>query len=216
MPLIIIEGGSVGEEQKTTNGLLPIGSEILLPRSQEVTGFEDQDTLSCPPSPNRVRQGHSQDMPAEGSIFDVSPYEPGFNMRPAGGGVQKPEIKQPPPSNYVSFNDPFFGAPIGFAQCHNTPGRIPQRQCQYITYRRTVTLVLTSRRRRQCSLREFHRTVFHGRLLKISYPFQNQTVLAYQPHSVLNASDFVESETSNAFDLRSPEDLFTDASDDLL
>ena len=61
-------------------------------------------------------------MPAEGSIFDVSPYEPGFNMRPAGGGVQQPEIKQPPPSNYVSFNDPFFGAPIAFAQCHNTPG----------------------------------------------------------------------------------------------
>ena len=49
-----------------------------------------------------------------------------------------------------------------------------------------------------------------------SYPFQSQTVLAYQPHSVLNASDFVESETSNAFDLRSPEDLFTDTPDDLL
>ena len=48
------------------------------------------------------------------------------------------------------------------------------------------------------------------------YPFQSQTVLAYQPHSVLNASDFVESETSNAFYLRSPEDLFTDAPDDLL
>ena len=48
------------------------------------------------------------------------------------------------------------------------------------------------------------------------YPFQSHTVLAYQPHSVLNASDFVESETSNAFDLRSPEDLFTDAADDLL
>ena len=87
-----------------------------------MTGFEDQDALSCPLSPNRVRQGHSQDMPAEGSIFDVSPDVPGFNMRPAGGGVQPPEITQPPPSNYVSFNDPFFGAPIAFAQCHNTPG----------------------------------------------------------------------------------------------
>ena len=114
MPLIIIEGGLVVEEPKTTDGLLPIGSEV--------TGFEDQDALSCPLSPNRVRQGHSQDMPAEGSIFDVSPYEPGFNMRPAGGGVQQPEITQPPPLNYVSFNDPFFGAPIAFAQCHNTPG----------------------------------------------------------------------------------------------
>ena len=122
MPLIIIENSSVVEKPKTTDGLLPIGSEILLPRSPEVTGFEDQDALSCPLSPNRVRQGHSHDMPAEGSILDISPYEPGFNMRPAGGGVQPPEITQPPPSNYVSFNDPYFGAPISFAQCHNTPG----------------------------------------------------------------------------------------------
>ena len=122
MPLIIIENSSVVEKPKTTDGLLPIGSEILLPRSPEVTGFEDQDTLSAPLSPNRVRKGHSQDMPAEGSIFDVSPDLPGFNMRPAGGGLQPTEITQPPPSNYVSFNDPFFGAPIAFAQCHNTPG----------------------------------------------------------------------------------------------
>ena len=69
-----------------------------------MTGFEDQDALSAPLSPNRVRKGHSQDMPAEGS------------------GVQPTEITQPPPSNYVRFNNPFFGAPIVFAQCHNTPG----------------------------------------------------------------------------------------------
>ena len=57
-------------------------------------------------------------MPVEGSIFDV----PGFNMRLAGGGLQQPEITQPPPSNYVKFNEPFFGAPIAFAQCHNISG----------------------------------------------------------------------------------------------
>ena len=168
MPLIIIENSLVVEKPKTTDRLLPIGSEILLPRSPEVTDFEDQDALSCPLSPNRVRQGHTQDMPAEGSIFDVSPDVPGFNMRPAGGGVQPPEITQPPPSNYVSFNDPFFGAPIAFAQCHNTPGMDTRRQCQYIMYRRTATLVLISWQCRQCSLREFHQTVFHGRPLKIS------------------------------------------------
>ena len=60
-------------------------------------------------------------MPAEGSIFDVSPDVPGFHMRPAGGGVQPVEITQPPPSNYVGFN-PFFGAPIAFGQCQNTSG----------------------------------------------------------------------------------------------
>ena len=108
MPLIIIENSSVVEKPKTTDGLLPIGSEILLPRSPEMARFEDQDTLSAPLSPNRVREGHSQDIPAEGSIFDVLSGLPG--------------LPQPPPSTYVNFNDPFFGAPIAFAQCHNAPG----------------------------------------------------------------------------------------------
>ena len=126
MPLIIIENSLVVEKPKTTDGLLPIGSEILLPRSQEMASFEDQDALSAPLSPNRVRKGHSQDMPAEGSIFDVSPDLQGFNMRPAGGGLQPPEITQPPPSTYVNFNDPFFGAPIAFVQCHKTREWIPR------------------------------------------------------------------------------------------
>ena len=69
-----------------------------------------------------VRKGHSHDMPAEGSIFDVSPDIPGFHMRPAGGGVQPADINQPPPPNYVGFNNPFFGAPIAFTQCQNTSG----------------------------------------------------------------------------------------------
>ena len=122
MPLIIIENSSVVVKPRTTDGLLPIGSDILLPQSPEVTSFEDQGALSAPLSPNRVRKGHSQDMPAEGSIFDVSLDVPGFNMRPAGGGVQTTETTQPSPSNYVGFNNPFFGAPIAFAQCHNTSG----------------------------------------------------------------------------------------------
>ena len=122
MPLIIIENSLVVEKPKTTDGLLPIGSEILLPRSPEMASFEDLDPISAPLSPNRVREGLSQDMPAEGSIFDVSPGLPGFNMRPAGGGLQPAEITPPPLSTYVNLNDPFFGAPIAFAQCHKTPG----------------------------------------------------------------------------------------------
>ena len=110
------------ENPRTTDGLLPVGSEIMLPQSPKVTNFKDQEALSAPLSPNRVRKGHSQDMLAEGSIFVVSPDVPGFNMRPAGGGVQPTEITQPSPSNYVGFNNPFFGAPIAFAQCHNTSG----------------------------------------------------------------------------------------------
>ena len=122
MPLIIIENSSVVEQPRTTDGLLSVGSEIMLPQSPEVTSFEDQEALAAPLSPNRVRKGHSQDLPAEGSIFDVSPEVPGFNMRPAGGGVQPTEMTQPSLSNYVGFNNPSFGAPIAFAQCHNTSG----------------------------------------------------------------------------------------------
>ena len=122
MPLIIIENSSVMAKPRTTDGLLPVGSDILLPQSLEVTSLEDQGALSAPLSPNRVRKGHSQDMPAEGSIFDVSLDVPGFNMRLAGGGVQPTETTQPSPSNYVGFNNPFFRAPIAFAQCQNTSG----------------------------------------------------------------------------------------------
>ena len=122
MPLIIIENNSGVANPRTTDGLSPVGPDILLPQSPEKTSLEDQGALSAPLSPNRVRKGHSQDMPAEGSIFDVSPDVPGFNMRPAGGGVQQTETTQPSPSNYVGFNNPFFGAPIAFAQCPGTSG----------------------------------------------------------------------------------------------
>ena len=122
MPLIIIENSLVVNKPKTTDGLLPIGSDILLPQSPKVTSFEDQGSMSASLSPNRVRKGHSQDMPAEGSLFEVSPDVPGFHMRAAGGGVQMTEITQPSPSKFAGFNNPFFGAPIAFAQCQNTSG----------------------------------------------------------------------------------------------
>ena len=169
MPLIIIENSSVVNKPMMTDRLLPIGSDILLPQLPEVTSFEDQGSMSVPLSPNRVRKGHSQDMPAEESLFEVSPDVPGFHMRPARGGVQMTEITQPSPSKFAGFNNPFFGAPIAFAQCQNTSGWIRRRLCQYIIYRRIVTLVLISRPCRQCMLREFHRTVSLGRPRRISY-----------------------------------------------
>ena len=99
MPLIIIENTSSGVIPKMTDGRVPVGSDILLPKSLEMNNSEDQGVLSAPISPNRVRKGHSQDMPAEGSIFDVSPDIPGFHMRPAGSGVQPSDITQPSPPN---------------------------------------------------------------------------------------------------------------------
>ena len=120
MPLIIIENNSGVANPRTTDRLSPVGPDILLLQSPEMTSLEDQGALSAPLSPNRVRKGHSQDMPAEGSIFYVSPDVPGFNMRPTGD--QRTETTQPSPSNYVGFNNPFFGAPIAFAQCPGTSG----------------------------------------------------------------------------------------------
>ena len=122
MPLIIIEHNSGVAIPRTTDGLRPVGSDILLPQSPGLNSLEDQGVLSAPLSPNRVRKDHSQDMPAEGSLFDVSPDVPGFHMRPAGGGGQPIETAQASQSNYAGFNNPFFGAPIAFAQCPTASG----------------------------------------------------------------------------------------------
>ena len=84
----------------------------------------DPGVLSAPFSPNRVRKGHSQDMLAEGSLFEVSPDTPGYSMRPAGASVQSAVVSEPPPPNYVGFNNPFVGTPIAFAQCQNTAGMV--------------------------------------------------------------------------------------------
>ena len=84
MPLITLKNSPVVDKTNMTGYPLPNGSEVLLPRSPETVGFKDQDVSSAPLSPNRVKEGHSQDMPAEGSIFDVSPDLPGYSMRPAG------------------------------------------------------------------------------------------------------------------------------------
>ena len=122
MPLIIIENSSVPPTPlKTIDGLL-VDSDDVLRLSPEMNSSGDPGVLSAPLSPNRVRKGHSQDMPAEGSLFDVSPDIPGFHMRPAGGSVQQVDITEPPPPSYVGFNNPFFGTPIAFAQCQNTAG----------------------------------------------------------------------------------------------
>ena len=106
MPLIIIEKSSLPPTPtKTMNGIL-IHPDDVLRVSPPMNSSGDPGVLSAPLSPNRVRKGHSQDMPAEGSLFAVSPDTPGYSM----------------PPNYVGFNNPFFGTPIAFAQCQNTAG----------------------------------------------------------------------------------------------
>ena len=122
VPLITLNDSPVVDIMDMTGCPLPKCSEEVSSRSPVTISFEDQDVLSAPLLPNRVQEGRSQDMPAEGSIFDVSLELPGFRMWPVGVDLQLPDITQPPPSTYDSFNDPFFVAPIAFAQCHKMAG----------------------------------------------------------------------------------------------
>ena len=50
MPLIIIENNSEVVIPKTTGGRVPVGSDILLPQSMEMTNLEDHGVLSAPMS----------------------------------------------------------------------------------------------------------------------------------------------------------------------
>ena len=64
----------------------------------------------------------SQDVPDEGSVFDVSPVTPGCLMRPLGAAVQQPGACLPLPQALDTFSDPVLGDPIAFAQCALIPG----------------------------------------------------------------------------------------------
>ena len=77
---------------------------------------------STPLSPNRVQAGRSQEKPADGSICGVSPDTPAFVKRTLGTTQQLPGATLPMPLAFDSLSDPFFGAPMAFAQCHMIPG----------------------------------------------------------------------------------------------
>ena len=52
------------------------------------------------------RLGRSQEVPEDGSLFNVSPVSPGFLMRPSDAAVQQPEAEFPLPLALDSFSDP--------------------------------------------------------------------------------------------------------------
>ena len=68
-------------------------------------------------SPNRVREGHSPDVPGEGSLFYVSPLSPGIVVRPTRGseGVLLPTMLE-------DFDDSVLGDPISYARFEQFPG----------------------------------------------------------------------------------------------
>ena len=85
--------------------------------SSQMLAWGDADDSSAPLSPNRVQTEHSQYVPDEGSLFNVSPVSPGFLFRPSRGD-------QPPPSEGVllpttldDFDDSVLGDPITYARC---------------------------------------------------------------------------------------------------
>ena len=73
-------------------------------------------------SPNRVREGHSQNVPSEGSLFNVSPLSPELVVRHTReGGVTQPEGALLP-TMLDDFNDSVLGDPISYARIEQIPG----------------------------------------------------------------------------------------------
>ena len=78
---------------------------------------------SSPPfSPNRVREGHSQDVPDEGSLFNVSPLSPGLIVRLTQEGGAAPSEGFMLPTMLEDFDDSVLGDPISYARFEQFPG----------------------------------------------------------------------------------------------
>ena len=78
---------------------------------------------SSPPfSPNHVQAGHSQDVPDEGSLFNVSPLLSGLFFRPPRGGKSPPAEGVLLPTTLADFHDLILGDPITYARCEQFPG----------------------------------------------------------------------------------------------
>ena len=70
----------------------------------------------------RVRAGQSQEVPEDGSLFNMSPLSPGFLICPSGAAGQHPEAGVLLPSAFDGFDDSVLGDPIAYAQCEQIPG----------------------------------------------------------------------------------------------
>ena len=73
-------------------------------------------------SPNRVREGHSQNVPGEGSLLNVSLLSPGLVVRPTREGGAAPSEGVLLPTMLEDFDDSVLGDPISFARFEQLPG----------------------------------------------------------------------------------------------
>ena len=104
--LSVVVGPVVGQgvgPAETVHLPLPTMSGQSSPGSPQTIAFEETGHSSVPLSPNCVQARRSQEMPADGSLFGVSPDTPGFVMRLAGNTPQLPGAALPLPLafNYV-------------------------------------------------------------------------------------------------------------------
>ena len=73
-------------------------------------------------SPNRVREGQYQNVPSEGSLFNVSPLSPEIVIQPTReNGTTQPEGVLLP-TILDDFNDSVLGDPISYARIEQVPG----------------------------------------------------------------------------------------------
>ena len=73
-------------------------------------------------SPNRVREGLSQNVSGEGSLFNVSPPSPGLVVRPTREGGAAPSEGVMLPTMLGDFDDSVLGDPITYARIEQLPG----------------------------------------------------------------------------------------------
>ena len=73
-------------------------------------------------SPNWVREGHSQNIPGEGSLFNVSPLSPGLVVRTTREGGAAPFAGVLLPTMLEDFDDSVLGDPITYARIEQLPG----------------------------------------------------------------------------------------------
>ena len=121
--------------------------------SSQTLAWEDAGDSSVPLSPNRVQEGLSQDVPDEGSLFNVSPISPGFLFRPSGANQQLMSDGLLLPTMLDDFNVSVLGAPITYARCEPIPGSDSHFLCRCTPCRRDPLLCRASRGFRLCWLR---------------------------------------------------------------
>ena len=101
--------------------LLPLFG-LSSPSPSPTLPWSTAEDSSPPFSPNRVREGHSQDVPDEGSLFNVSPLSPGLVVRPTREGGAAPSEVVLLPTILEDFDDSVLGDPISYARFEQFPG----------------------------------------------------------------------------------------------